>query len=43
MYNAEDNFDQVIADWLNLDIEYPTMKANNIPETLQMLFDTYRD
>jgi len=43
MYDAEDNFDQTIADWLNLDIEYPTMKANNIPETLQMLFDTYRD
>lgn len=43
MYDVEDNFDQIIDNWLNLDIEYPTMKANNIPETLQMLFDTYRD
>ena len=43
MYDVEDDFDQVIANWLNLDIEYPTMKANNIPETLQMLFDTYKD
>ncbi|MEO7976288.1 glycosyltransferase family protein [Flavobacterium sp.] len=43
MYDVKDNFDQIIEKWLNLDIEYPTIKANNIPETLQMLFDTYRD
>ncbi|MDR7209066.1 glycosyltransferase family protein [Flavobacterium piscis] len=43
MYDVEDDFDQIIANWLNLDVKYPTMKANNISETLQMLFDTYKD
>lgn len=43
LYDVKDNFDQIIENWFNLDIEYPAMKANNIPETLQMLFDTYKD
>ena len=41
VYEVGDNFDEIIENWLNTPTEYPTMKANNIPETLQYLFDTY--
>ncbi len=41
VYEVGADFDQIIENWLNTPIEYPTMKANNIPETLQFLFDTY--
>jgi uncharacterized protein (TIGR00661 family) len=36
------NFGQIIENWLNMDIIYPKMQANNIPETLEYLFDTYK-
>lgn len=42
VYEVGNDFDSVIADWLKLDIIYPKMNANNIPETLEFLFDTYR-
>ena len=35
------NFEKNIEDWLNANTEIPTIKANNINETLQFLFDTY--
>jgi uncharacterized protein (TIGR00661 family) len=38
-----DNFEEIIENWLNTATQYPTMKANNINETLQFLFDTYRN
>ena len=41
VYEVGDNFDEIIENWLNAPTQYPTMKANNIPETLQYLFDTY--
>jgi uncharacterized protein (TIGR00661 family) len=43
IYEVGNNFDEIIENWLNSDIKYPSMQANNIPETLQTLFDTYRD
>lgn len=43
VYDAGDDFDLIIENWLNTETQNPIMKANNIPETLQMLFDTYRD
>ena len=42
VYEVGDNFDEVIENWLKSIIIYPKMKANNIPETLQLLFDTYK-
>lgn len=43
IYEVGTNFDEIIENWLNSDIEYPSMQANNIPETLEILFDTYRE
>ncbi|GIZ07365.1 glycosyltransferase family protein [Flavobacterium sp. UMI-01] len=42
LYEVGNDFDQIIENWLNMDIVYPSMQANNIPETLQYLFDTYK-
>lgn len=41
VYKVDDYFDLVIENWLNSIVIYPKMEANNIPETLQYLFDTY--
>lgn len=41
VYEVGDNFNEVIENWLNSDVIYPKMQANNINETLQFLFDTY--
>jgi len=43
VYEVGDDFDLIIENWLDSPIKYPTMKANNINETLQFLFDTYYD
>lgn len=43
VYEAGDNFDEIIENWLNSTVIYPKMQANNIPETLQFLFDTYNE
>ena len=43
VYEVGNTFDLIIENWLNQDIIYPKMTANNIPETLQYLFDTYND
>jgi uncharacterized protein (TIGR00661 family) len=43
VYEVGNTFDLVIEKWLNQEIIYPKMTANNIPETLQYLFDTYYD
>ena len=41
-YDVKDDFNEVIANWLNSNSIYPKMQANNIPETLEYLFDTYK-
>jgi uncharacterized protein (TIGR00661 family) len=41
VYEVGNDFDLVIENWLKSAIIYPKMQANNIPETLQFLFDTY--
>jgi uncharacterized protein (TIGR00661 family) len=41
VYEVGDDFDIVIENWLNAATIYPKMQANNIPKTLQFLFDTY--
>lgn len=43
VYDASNDFHAIIANWLNAKTNYPNMQANNIPETLQFLFDTYND
>ena len=43
VYEVADDFSQVIQNWLNNNIIYPKMAANNIPETLQFLFDSYKN
>jgi uncharacterized protein (TIGR00661 family) len=43
VYEVGDDFDKIIENWLNSIVIYPKMEANNIPETLQFLFDTYND
>ena len=43
VYEAGDNFDEIIGNWLASTVIYPKMQANNIPETLQYLFDTYNE
>ena len=43
VYEVGDNFDEIITNWMNATIIYPKIKANNIPETLQYLFDSYND
>jgi uncharacterized protein (TIGR00661 family) len=42
LYEVGDDFDVTIEKWLNSSILYPKIKSNNIPETLQYLFDTYK-
>jgi len=42
VYDVDDDFNLIIESWLNKKILYPTIKANNIPETLDYLFDTYK-
>ncbi len=39
--NVGKNFESTIENWLNMDSAIPTIKANNITETLEFLFDTY--
>ena len=41
VYDVQEDFNQVIEHWLNSTTVYPKMEANNIPETLDYLFDTY--
>jgi uncharacterized protein (TIGR00661 family) len=41
LQSAGDDFHLDIARWLNQKINYPSITANNIPETLKFLFDTY--
>ena len=41
VYEVGDNFDEIIKNWLKSVVFYPKIEANNIPETLQYLFDTY--
>lgn len=36
-------FELIIENWLNSEGMLPEIEANNIPETLQYLFDTYHD
>jgi len=43
LYDVGDDFHLIIENWIESHIKYPRMKANNIPETLQYLFDTYHD
>ena len=43
VYEVGANFDQIIENWFTTPTQYPTIKANNIPETLQFLFDTYNE
>jgi uncharacterized protein (TIGR00661 family) len=43
VYEAGPDFNAIIENWINLDLKYPKIEANNIPETLEYLFDTYRD
>ncbi len=38
-----DDFHVEIENWLNATIQYPKIEANDIPKTLQFLFDTYND
>ncbi len=41
IYEVGKNFEIIIENWVNTPSITPTIKANNIPETLQFLFDTY--
>ncbi|OCB76627.1 glycosyltransferase family protein [Flavobacterium crassostreae] len=43
VYDVDKNFSDTIADWLNATLLYPKIEANNIPETLEYLFDTYNN
>ena len=43
VYEVGDDFNTIIENWIDLDLIYPKMQANNIPETLEFLFDTYKD
>lgn len=38
-----DDFDLIIQNWLDMPVKYPEIKANNISETLEFLFDTYNE
>ena len=42
-YEVGDDFDLTIENWLKMPVQYPKIQANNIPETLQFLFDTYNE
>ncbi len=41
-YDVKDDFNEVIEKWLHSNIVYPKIEANNIPETLEFLFDSYK-
>ncbi|TDD96279.1 glycosyltransferase family protein [Flavobacterium cellulosilyticum] len=43
VYEIDEDFDKIIKNWLNTKIIYPKIQPNNIPETLQHLFDTYHN
>lgn len=43
VYEVGDDFDLIIENWLEMPIKYTEIQANNIPETLQFLFDTYNE
>lgn len=43
VYEVGDDFDLIIEHWLNTETLKPKIQANPIAETLQYLFDTYRD
>lgn len=43
VYEVGKEFELIIENWLNTEAAIPTIKANNIPETLQFLFDTYNN
>ena len=42
LYEVGKEFELIIENWLNENAPIPTIQANNIPETLQFLFDTYQ-
>lgn len=42
VYEVGNNFELIIENWLNSDRTMPLIEANNINETLQYLFDTYK-
>ena len=42
VYEVGNNFELIIENWLNSDSTMPLIEANNINETLQYLFDTYK-
>jgi uncharacterized protein (TIGR00661 family) len=43
LFEVDNNFELIIENWLNNNAPMPSMKANTIPDTLQFLFDTYRN
>jgi uncharacterized protein (TIGR00661 family) len=43
IYAIDKDFNHIIENWLNTAVKYPEIKPNNIPETLEYLFDTYKD
>ena len=43
VYEVGNDFDLIIENWLKMPVKYPEIQANNIPETLQFLFDTYNE
>lgn len=43
IYEVGKEFELIIENWLNSDDKVPTIQANNVTETLQFLFDTYRE
>ena len=43
VYEVGNDFDLIIENWLDTPVKYPEIQANNIPETLEFLFDTYNE
>jgi uncharacterized protein (TIGR00661 family) len=43
VYEVGDNFDLIIENWLNNPAEMPIIKANSIPETLELMMDMYHE
>lgn len=43
VYEVGKNFEIIIEKWLNSTTDIPQIRANNINETLQFLFDTYNE
>ncbi len=41
-YEVGDNFDEIVENWLNTKPLIPKIDANNVCETLEYLFDTYK-